>query len=107
MTASMSQEELKKAHSLPAGMSEGEFFESVETESQRLKRCPVCGNKASMCVSIEVQRGGLIQALVICPKCHSNALSGRNELKRWLGSVEEAVEDWNKQKGDKRLCLRV
>ena len=32
--------------------------------------------------------------------------SGKNALKRWLSSVEEAVEDWNSQKGEKGLCLR-
>lgn len=100
--------DLLNARVVPEDMSREEFLMQVEAKCPEMKLCPICGYKASLAIAVggDPLNSRLISALVICTRCHCNALSKRNTLKRWFASVGEAVNDWNTLKGDKTLCLK-
>ena len=97
---SEAREELMNAMSVPACMSQEEFFAAMNSIPENLKACPVCGKNPRITICVTK---GIISSLVICENCHCNALDKKKELKGWLKTVQEAVDDWNNLKGDKSL----
>lgn len=81
--------DLLNARVVPDDMSQEEFSRQIEAKSPEIKPCPICGQKASLFVAVSGDQlnSRIISALVICARCHCNALSGRNTSKRWFASV--------------------